>query len=29
MQVNLNCDCGCPKPQFGMAFRRPEGKDLS
>lgn len=29
MQVNLNCDCNCPKPQFGMAFRRPEGKDLS
>ena len=27
MQVNLNC--GCPKSQFGMAFRRPEGKDLS
>lgn len=27
MQVNLNCNC--PKPQFGMAFRRPEGKDLS
>ena len=26
MQVNL--DCNCPKPQFGMAFRRPEGKNM-
>ena len=26
MQVNL--DCNCPKPQFGMAFRRPVGKDI-
>ena len=26
MQINL--DCNCPKPQFGMAFRKPQGKDL-
>ena len=28
MQVN-NVNCNCPKPQFGMAFRRPEGKAMS
>lgn len=28
MKVNFNCNCPKPQPQFGMAFRVPDSKEL-